>query len=386
MSRGYISGLLLAAALLSVAPGNASSAPDVTQPGYKPPADSDEAGLWLQAEQFEKGLQQSPLLVRDEALNAYLKKLVCEIAGPQCSSVRVFLVEDPEFNAACLPNGTMVVQTGLLLRVENEAQLAVVLGHELTHYLKRHSIAHYQSERSIEGKLKFLFLPLSGLVLLPKVIAYGWLASHDRDQEREADAGGFDAVVGLGYDPRQAAIIWSHVEEEESANPKRSSSSLFMANHPTPKERLATMTKRADELQGQSHANTLGAETFRAATRPFRGAWLEQEIDRGEFSESIALFQRLIKNDPGSGDLQFYLGEAYRRRNQKGDADLALTAYRSAIAGTNAPVAAHRSLGLVALKSGQKTVARDAFRQYLALVPDASDRATVEYYLKTMGE
>jgi hypothetical protein len=94
----------------------------------------------------------------------------------------------------------------------------------------------------------------------------------------------------------------------------------------------------------------------------------------------------LVKNEPTDAGLQFYLGEAYRRRNGKDDNLSALNAYRAAIAGMDAPVVAHRGLGLVALKSGQKTVARDAFRQYLVLAPTASDRATIEYYLRTIGE
>jgi len=384
MRGRYLSGLFLAASLFN-ASGNVSQAAETIVPGYQPRMDSDEAGLWLEADQLESALRQSPQHVADEALNDYLETLVCGLAGAQCASIRVLAIETPESNAFCLPNGTMVVQTGLLLRMENEAQLAFVLGHELAHYLKRHSLTHHEARRNIEGSMHLLWM-LSGFTLLPKLLADGWLAAHDRDQEREADADGFNAAVGLGYDPRQAEIIWSNVEQEESANPKRSSPSLFLADHPTNKERLAAMKQRAGELQAQMQANNLGTEAFRAVILPLRSAWLEQEINRGEFSESIAVLQRLIKSDPGDGHLQYYLGESYRRRNEKGDNDRALAAYRAAIAGTNAPVAAHRSLGLVALKSGQKTAAREAFHQYLALAPDANDRPTVEYYLKTIGE
>jgi predicted Zn-dependent protease len=385
MRRRYAAGLFLAASLFSAAGGVAHAA-DAIAPGYQPRIDSDEAGLWLEADQIESALRQSPMLVRDQKLNEYVGLLVCSLAGPQYSAVRVLVVESPEVNAFCLPNGTMVVQTGLLLRMENEAQLAFVLGHELTHYLKRHGIVQHQTARTSDNVMVFLKVPLSILALLPDLAARGWVAAHGRDQEREADAGGFDAAVGLGYDSQQAAVIWANVQNEESANPKRSSPSRFLADHPTNKERLASMKQRAAELQNQGHADNLGAETFHSVTAPLRSTWLEQEIDRGEFSESIAVLQRLIKSDPRDGDLQYYLGESYRRRNDKGDNDRALAAYSVAIAATNAPVAVHRSFGLVALKSGQKAAARNAFRQYLALAPDASDRATIEYYLKTIGE
>jgi hypothetical protein len=62
-----------------------------------------------------------------------------------------------------------------------------------------------------------------------------------------------------------------------------------------------------------------------------------------------------------------------------------MAAYEAAIAATGAPNTAHRGLGLVALKDGQKNVARDEFQKYLSLVPMASDRDAVEYYLATVG-
>jgi len=381
----------LAVSLLIAGSQQALSASEPPPPGYRPALSSDEAGLWMQADKAERDLQLSPLVIRDEALNAYVKKLVCDLAGAQCASIRVYVVNDPEFNAFVMPNGTTVVQSGLLLRVENEAQLAFVLGHELTHYFKRHSLNRLQSTRDTAGALAIFSIAAAGAGVgaagtLASVIATGALISYTRDQEREADDGGFSLATGRGYDPRQGSLIWANVEEEEAANPKRTKPLQFYNNHPTNKERLGTMKKRADEMEVQTHAADLGAEAFRAATASLRAGWLDQELNRGQFDESVSLFQRLIKNEPAAGELQFYLAEAYRRRNGKDDNANALSAYRAAIAGMNAPVAARRGLGLVALKSGQKTVAREAFQQYLALVPDASDRATIEYYLTTLGE
>jgi len=261
-----------------------------------------------------------------------------------------------------------------------------VLGHELTHYSKRHVLDALLSRRNTAGALQILSFGLGGATTLVELLAIGSLASYSRNQEREADAGGFELAVGRGYDPRQGAVIWGYMEAEAAANPNRSKPSAFFADHPANKERLDTMEKRAAEMEVQTHAAELGAHYYRDAIAPLRAKWVEEEINRGEYAESIALFQRLIKNDPASGELQYYLGEVYRRRNANGDADNAIAAYRAAIAGMGAPAAVHRSLGLVALKSGNKPMAREALRQYLALTPNASDRTTIEYYLQTVGE
>jgi predicted TPR repeat methyltransferase len=97
------------------------------------------------------------------------------------------------------------------------------------------------------------------------------------------------------------------------------------------------------------------------------------------------MVKQLVKAEPDSAELQYFLGEAYRRRNAKGDLESAAAAYQAAIAAMGAPNVAYRGLGLTALKSGQKDVARNAFQKYLSLEPDAKDRAIVEYYLTTVG-
>jgi len=386
----------LLGAMLACVPGTAFAAPAIPAPGYKPLANTDEAGLWMQVDQTEKNLQQSPLVIHDEALNAYVKKLVCDLAGPQCSSIRVYVVDVPQFNASCYPNGMMHVWTGLLLRTENEAQLSFVLGHELTHYLRRHSLNRYQSVRDTSTALAFLSLGaagvgigtgvnLSGTMNLAQIIAVGALFSYSRDQEREADAGGFEIAVEKGYDPRQGAMIWNHMEEEQAANPRRDKPLLFYTSHPTNKERLTTMAKRADEMETQTHANNLGSDAYRAAIIPHRGEWLEEELNRGEYAESLTLIQRLIKSDPDAAQLHYYLGETYRRRNAKGDLESAMSAYSKAIAGADAPIGAYRGLGLASLKSGKKDVARQAFQEYLTRAPDASDKEIVQYYLANAG-
>jgi Tfp pilus assembly protein PilF len=77
----------------------------------------------------------------------------------------------------------------------------------------------------------------------------------------------------------------------------------------------------------------------------------------------------------------YYLGEAYRRRNAKGDLESATAAYQAAVAQGKAPSAAYRGLGLVSLKAGQNDAARSAFEQYLMLEPQAGDRDMVQFYL-----
>lgn len=355
-------------------------------PNYRPALDTAEGGLWRSFDEFEKEVRLSPLLVKDEALNAYVRKIACDLAGPHCPSLRVYIVNDATSNALCAPNGMILVWTGLLLRAQNEAELAFVLGHEISHYVKRHSLLNFERTRRSAGFLTVLNVATAGLASVGTLIAVGALASYSRDQEREADADGFDLAVGRGYDPRQGALFWANASEEGGANPNRARPSPYIASHPATKERLETLNKRAAEIESQTRADVVRAEAHRSAVRAHRSAWLDAELNRGEYAESIVVISQLLKAEANSSELHYFLGEVYRRRNGDGDLGKATASYQTAIGAGDTPIAAYRGLGLVALKSGQKDVARDAFAKYLSLAPEANDRAMIQFYLAGAGD
>jgi len=381
-----VAATLFAYTALTALPAMAAGQVEPPPPGYRPALNTPEGGLWALMDKVEEQMKVSPALVKDEALNAYVKGIVCKLAADQCPTMRLYIVDDPDSNAMTAPNGMIIVWTGLLLRAQNEAELAFVLGHEITHYLKRHSVLNFEHATNAAGRVAFLSTATLGLAALPAaLIAIGGIASYSRDQEREADEGGFNLVVANGYDPRQGAAFMANTGEEQDANPNRTKPSAFLSSHPATKERLATLTKRASEIEEQKRTTVVATDEYRKVIGPHRAAWLEEDFNRGDYLQSVAMIKQLVKIEPDSAELQYFLGEAYRRRNGKGDVESATAAYQAAIASMGAPNAAYRGLGLTALKAGQKEAARDAFQKYLSLEPDAKDRAIVEYYLMSVG-
>ncbi|QIL21238.1 hypothetical protein [Thermomonas sp. HDW16] len=90
--------IALAATLLAAC---ASRAPlRDNAPGTAPTAGSDEAELWYAMERAETELKRSPLLVRDPALNDYIRGVACKVAGGHCSDLRVYVMDVPQFNAS----------------------------------------------------------------------------------------------------------------------------------------------------------------------------------------------------------------------------------------------------------------------------------------------
>ena len=106
----------------------------------------------------ERQLRRSPFLVRDKALHDYIESIACRLGKDHCPDIRVYIVRTPLFNASMAPNGMLQVWTGLLLRMDNEAQLAAVLGHEIGHYVERHSVERLRDTKTSAAFGTFLGL------------------------------------------------------------------------------------------------------------------------------------------------------------------------------------------------------------------------------------
>ena len=349
--------------------------------GYHPAPDTDEGGIWMIGERAEVEVRTSPLVVKDPALNAYLRRIVCKLSGPYCDSIRIYVLDIPYVNARMAPNGMLQVWTGLLLRAQNEAEISFVLGHEISHYLLRHTVAQYRRVRDQAGTIAVIGALTAGIGSLAKLGLAGSASSFSREEEREADQRGFELATAAGYDPAQCVALWQQELAEETAAPKDGEFAVFAANHPATTERVSTMTAMANAAAAQRANWQTNADAFRKAVQPFRAQWVSENIALAQYEQSLLVLQLLLKSEPKSGELQYYLAEVYRRRNADGDSAKALAAYAAAVTAGGAPPAVYRGLGLASLKAGDKAAAHTAFQKYLAAVPAADDRAMIEYYL-----
>jgi len=347
----------------------------------EPDPASDEGGLWAMMAREEQRIRRSQLLMRDRELHDYLHTVACKLGGAHCPDIRVYPIRTPWFNASMAPNGMMEVWSGLLLRVDNEAQLAAVLGHEMGHYMQRHLLQRLKDARS-RSTFATLLMPfgLGGLLGAWAVMASQF--SFSRDQEREADRIGLTLMRQAGYDPREASKVWSNLLEEASvhAGANLSKTSPLFASHPASAERRETLA----QLAGEGGGEAFQAE-YLARTAPLQRDLLEDEIKRAEFDESIVLLDRLTKRSPERADLLYYRAEARRLRAQKDDVDLALADLNAASAMPQPPPEVQRSLGFIYQARGDKPAARDAFTRYLEGKPDAGDAAMIQSYVRELG-
>ncbi len=342
---------------------------------------SDEGGLWAMMAHEEQRIRRSQLLMRDRDLQDYLHAVACKLGGEHCPDIRVYPIRTPWFNASMAPNGMMEVWSGLLLRVDNEAQLAAVLGHEMGHYMQRHLLERLKDARSRSAFATFLIpFGLGGMLATWAVMASQF--SFSRDQEREADRIGLILMRQAGYDPREASQVWSNLMEEASVHPGAniSKTSPMFATHPASAERRETLA----QLAGEGGGGTFQTE-YLAHVAPLQQDLLEDEIKRAEFDETIVLLNRLTKRSPERADLLYYRAEAHRLRAQKDDVDLALADLNAASTMPQSPAEVQRSLGFIYQGRGDKSAAREAFGKYLQAKPDAGDAAMIQSYVRELG-
>ena len=343
----------------------------------KPEIDGDEGGLWALVDREETRLRRSAFVLRDAALREYLSSIVCKLAGAHCPDMRVYAVRTPWFNASMAPNGMMQVWTGLLLRVDNEAQLAAVIGHEIGHYLQRHSLARLRDAKSrtaVMGVMAFA----GGVGLIGQLALLAGMAAYSREHEAEADRIGMQLMRESGYETRAAAQVWSQLRDElkAGAGGDPAKRSVMFATHPGVDERERELQTLAGEGGGFA-----GTAEYAARIEPLMADLIDDELRRAQFDESLVLFTRLAQRRPERADLRYARGEAHRQRAQSDDAQAALADYSAALALERPPPQTHRAIGLLHRQQGRHAQARPHFELYLQQAPQAADAALIQSYL-----
>jgi len=356
-------------------------------PGQRPDLASDEGGLWLTMDRAEERLKTSGRLVKAPALNAYVRDLTCRLAGPYCKDIRVYILHVPYFNASMAPNGAMQLWTGALLRVQNEAQLATILSHEIGHYLRRHSLQRYRAIIDQSGALLVFQLatavagaPIAGDIATLAILAN--LQSFSRDQEREADGYGLHLMYEQNYDPNEAHKIWDRLiaEVEATKDEDKKKRNPFYASHPTSEERRDALKKFAAKIADDQHS-VVGRARYAAAIAPYLPTFLEDDVKLHEFDRSMALLDMLAGDGTDKGLVDFFKGEVHRLRNQDDDLDAALADYENALSDGKPPPDVYHSMGIVLRKLDRHDEAKRAFTTYLRLRPDAEDAEFIQYYI-----
>lgn len=206
----------------------------------------DDASLAKAGEQaWNKALTTSKVSP-DRAAAARVRAVgqrVVEAAGLGGRPWDYAVFEDTAPNAFVLPGGHVGVTTGLLAVVDNDDQLAAVIGHEAGHVVAHHA-AERQSQQTASSVLLTVLGAASGSSETARAISdygktgakYGFLLPFSRKQELEADRLGVDFMQRAGYRPREAVVLWRHMQAQGG-----SSTPQFASTHPSDATRIAAL-------------------------------------------------------------------------------------------------------------------------------------------------
>jgi len=263
--------------------------PPAAADAYKMPHDLEvvraqdpQTGINILEFRQGKKVQGRLKLLAERSVQEYVSHLGDSLlpAGAEGTSrpieFRFFVIEDPSINAASLPDGTLLINTGLLGVVENEAQLAFVMSHEMAHVLQ----AHYKREMdetrgsrvglTIAGIAAGAFIGNLGIFMAEVGIASS-VNGHQRELENQADRLGLQNIIEHGYDPREAAnfsriIIDRYGDRSTSKLWSNHDSSLIRGSFLT----IQLMREYPDNSWGETKKNTKAFQTMKEDLGPVK--------------------------------------------------------------------------------------------------------------------
>ncbi len=151
------------------------------------------------------------------------------------------LVNSPEVNAWCMPGGKVVVYSGILPLTQDEASLAIVMGHEIAHAVARHGNERMSQMLMQQAGGIALDVALSTKTAETKnmfMTAYGagstlGILKYSRTHETEADKLGLIFAAMAGYDPQKAVSFWQRMGQQGGSKPPE-----FLSTHPSDATRI----------------------------------------------------------------------------------------------------------------------------------------------------
>ena len=161
----------------------------------------------------------------------------------------VNLINSPQVNAFCMPGGKIAFYWGILSKLQlTDDEVAMVMGHEMTHALREHGRSQIGKQVATQGTIALL-AGLFGWSNASRQAAGvgGRLLSlkYSRDDETEADLIGLELAARAGYDPRSALSLWRKMEAASKGAPP-----AFLSDHPSNPDRLRVIAANIPRVQG----------------------------------------------------------------------------------------------------------------------------------------
>jgi hypothetical protein len=386
----------------------------------------DEIELWETARDEEEKLLDKVDLYDDPLLEKYLEDVVARINPPGMAAnpelrYRVRVIEDPTLNAFAYPHGSLYVHTGLLARLENEDQLATVLGHEMSHVENRHMVRYQRSIHNKQVALSAVAIAAAvwaaseqsdawadgdwgraaSIVVLSEVLVglglqLAFLASvngYGRDLELEADHGGFAKLQRAGYDLDQSPRVYELLQEDHGDSSQVEV--FFFGSHPNLTLRVQNAkTWIAGHPAGPDAVRLADAQDFQRRLRMVVRDDARLNIQLGRLGIAEDELLRALALMPDDAEVHYLFGRLHLARAEQNPAEApalegqARQSLQRAIDLDAKRPDPWRELGLLAYDDKDWRGACRSFQRYLELADpqEAEDHEELERFRDYMKE
>jgi len=281
-------------------------------------------------------------------------------------------------NAWALPGGKIAVNRGLLLELNNEAELAAVLAHEIVHAAARHGAKNMERGMLLNAGMVGLGIATSENDNAALIVGAAALGSqligqkYGRDAELESDRFGMKYMAQAGYDPYAAVTLQKTFVRLSQGSDSSWLDGLF-ASHPPSQERVDTNQRTAEKI---SLKGKLGEAEYKQKiahlikTKPAYDAYQDAQraLANNEPDKAISLVGKALGIEPRESLFLALKGDVYYKKNQLKEAE---AAFDAAIKYNNAFFLYYLERGLTREKLGNLQAAKSDLENSIALLPTA---------------
>ena len=350
----------------------------------------DEQMLWRRAQEEQNAINGSGVLYQDAELENYLNFIVEKLQVNSTSpdiSFQIKVVKDPNLNAFAFPNGVIYVHTGILARMDNEAQLAALLAHEMIHCTHRHTLRVLRSIKDRPAYFDAVRKTLAKMVMTRGLAQFlgitgsmAAISGYTRELETEADRVGLDLMVKANYDPREALKLFEHLRQEIEI--EGFEEPYFFGTHPNVHQRIENVNNWLVAKYRGKGTGLKNTKIFQSRISRLILDNARLDLRQGRFYIAQRTVKKYLITKPEDARAYYLLGEIFRQRDRQNDTSAALKNFEKAISLNPSFPEPHKAMGLIYYKDGDRRLAKSFFESCLLLSPDTPDKAYIQGYLK----
>ncbi len=359
----------------------------------------EETEIQLGQENYQPSIQmQGGDYVADPKVTAYIQEIGRKLVAVTDRKLpyEFTVVNDSKINAWMLPGGKMGINRGLLLKMDNEAELAAVMGHEMTHAAAKHSAKHIQQALLLQGAILAASAAISAStddtgeqtvgIIGAQVVGTLLQSKFSRDDESEADHYGMVYMSRAGYDPQAAVTVQQMLFEESKGQPNNLLTEL-LADHPPSADRVVANKEFAGKLPVGGKLNhdiyhQRLDHLFQVAPAYTAYDSGQKALQEKHYKKALQLANRAIAIEPGEALFHVLKGKAFERSHNK---NASIIQYQKAVMLNPNYYAGHLKLGLLLDSEGNHKQAKKSLEKSVKLLKTASALFILGRYAQDSG-